>query len=341
VPSSNGTEQNKQQSVWGRLQERFSKESGSRREDGDEVFDDRPPHRGWAISICALIAVFLWFVFTMQETYTVTMDLPTQVVNVPAEQALAERPPRRIRAQVSGQGFPLLKLKYNTPTISIDAAASEVDLSKSITGLPKSLSLQDVRPATVRLRTEPRLLRTVPIVANTRITTPPTHDLAQPPVIEPDSVTVLGARSVVSELQGWPTERFKREGLKDSITVRVALADTLRRLVQLDTNSVRLTAHARQFTEGTRTINVTVTGEPSNEKWVTLEPSNVQVTYRVLFDQYERAQNAQDFYATVSYDTIRQDTTGRVRPNLNLPEDIDLRDVEMQPSSLRYYNFVQ
>jgi hypothetical protein len=44
-----------------------------------------------------------------------------------------------------------------------------------------------------------------------------------------------------------------------------------------------------------------------------------------------------DFFATVSYDEIRQDTTGRVQPDLVLPENVVLRDVEMIPQTLGYY----
>ena len=46
---------------------------------------------------------------------------------------------------------------------------------------------------------------------------------------------------------------------------------------------------------------------------------------------------AEDFYATVSYTVIRADTTGRVRPQINYPEGIPLRNRSFSPSTLRYY----
>lgn len=335
MASTNSTDAQEQQSVWERLQERFS------RDPEDPVFGDQPQHRGWAIALCLCIAVFLWFIFTMQETYTVSVQLPTEVVNVPEGQALVEQPPRRVQAVVSGQGFPLLQLKYNTPAVPLNASGESVNLTEAVPDLPKNLSLESIQPSSIRLRTEDQVVRRVPIHLRATITTPPTHDLLHPPQIDPDSVWINGARSVVRDIKVWPTERFVREGLRDTLTTRVALSDTLQGLIRRSVQSVRLNAVSRQFTEDTRTINVTVTGEPSTEKWVTLEPSEVQVRYRVLFEQYEEASQAPDFYATVSYDEIRADTTGRVKPELHVPDDLTLRDIQMTPSSLRYYNFVR
>ena len=52
------------------------------------------------------------------------------------------------------------------------------------------------------------------------------------------------------------------------------------------------------------------------------------------------SERAPDFFATVSYDQIREDTTGYVRPELHLPSDLIIRDPEMIPSRLQYYTFV-
>ena len=321
------------QSAWERLQQRFS------RDRSDDTFDDdQPRHRGLVITICLLISAVLWFIFTMQETYSVTMELPTQVVNLPEDQALAELPPSQVQAQVRGKGFSLLNLTYNPPIIPLNASAQQVNLMEAAPELPKNMQLESVNPAQVALRKDEKVTRRIPIRLRADIETPATHDLLEEPTLEPDSIQVTGARSIVNKLHYWPTVSYEVDGLKDSLSVHVPLADTLSSLVDRSVDSARLQAVARQFTEGERKVDVLVTGTPTTETQVTLDPSSVRVRYRVLFDQYEQAEQADDFFATVSYETIRADTTGRVQPRLHTPSDLTLRDVEMIPSSIRYYN---
>ena len=64
------------------------------------------------------------------------------------------------------------------------------------------------------------------------------------------------------------------------------------------------------------------------------------VRYRVLLSDFKKAETAPDFFATVRYDDIRRDTSGRVQPFLNLPSGVVLRDVKFSPPSLRYYDYL-
>jgi hypothetical protein len=117
--------------------------------------------------------------------------------------------------------------------------------------------------------------------------------------------------------------------------VTVALADTLQGLVRKSASTTRLRGLSDRFTEGMREIDVTVIGGPGGA--VTLDPPSIRVRYRVLFTQYQEALDAPDFFATVRFEDILADTTGRVRPELNLPDGIVLRDIERIPGVLRYF----
>ena len=72
------------------------------------------------------------------------------------------------------------------------------------------------------------------------------------------------------------------------------------------------------------------------QRVVEFEPATVEVTYRIPLSQYEAALEAPDFFATVSYEAILADTTGRVQPEIHQPELL-LHSVESFPSALRYY----
>ena len=298
---------------------------------------DQPQRRGFAITMCALIAVVLWFTLSLRETYPDVLEIPTQVVNVPEGEALAERPPSTVQVQVRGEGIELFRLHFNPPTLQINAQNDEVSLEDQVLDLPKGVSREGIVPRTIALQKEPRIDKQIPIRLRADIEPIGTHDLLYPPRLEPDSIIVSGARSIINDLEYWPTEYVRYRGLRDSLVVSVPLADTLASLVNKSNISTTLTAIAQPFTSHKRAIDVEMRGAPTSERVVTLVPSVVRISYRVPLSQFERAQQAEDFFATVSYEDIRADTTGRVEPEIHFPEGVILKDVKVTPSTLRYY----
>ena len=315
---------------WERLRSLFTRE---------EPADGEGRRRVVAITVCFLISCVLWFTFTLQDNHTVPMQIPTTVQNSGGEQALTSLPPTTVRAEIEGEGTELLRFYWQRPSITIGTESGQVNLGRQIEAqLPRGASLQSVSPTVLNLEREPRLTRTVPVRLRGEVETPATHALMAPPDLQPDSVRVSGARSLVRGINAWPTTPVNIEALKDSLHRRVTLADTLSGLVARSIDSIVLSAQARQFTEGRRSINVRVVGGPGNS--VTLDPSSVVVQYRTLVEDFQRAQTTDAFYATVSYDQIRADTTGSVEPRIQTPPGLTIRDVETYPSALRYYNFV-
>lgn len=304
----------------------------------DEGYEDRPRRRGIAITTSIVVSSLLWFTLTMREMHTKIIQMPTEVINVPENQSLSQLPPDAVRVQVVGDGWSLLRLRLRPPTIRINATQNDVAVRDAIPEmLPKNVDVQSVSPSTVNLWKERRITRKVPISLRAEIETPRTHDLIDPPTLLPDSVEISGAASVVGDIDEWPTIRRTFEEVRDTLEARVLLSDTLSGLVSKNLEAVTVRAISKHFTEATLEIDVTVQGQPSSRQLVSLEPSTIEVRFNVVSDQYQEAMNAMDFYATVSYDQIRGDTTGQVRPDVHVPEGIVLRDVRWSPTRLAYY----
>lgn len=298
--------------------------------------EDKPQHRGVLISISVLIAVVLWFTLSIRETYTVQVDMPTAVSNLADDTALAALPPKTVQVQLRGEGIELFRFHFNPPTLLIDAEQNEVDFT-SLVNLPQGVVAENISPRVFDLQKERRISRKIPIRLRADIETAEAYDFFEPPVLKPDSVVVSGAQSVVNALTDWPTVVYRRSGLRDSIQVTIPLVDTLEGLVTTSLNETTLKALAYEWTEGQRELRVEVTEVPTTQRIVQLEPPTVRVTYRVPVSQFDEAENAMDFYATVPYTVMRSDTTGYVRPRIHLPSELRLRNVAYFPSTLRYY----
>jgi hypothetical protein len=285
----------------------------------------------------------------MQETYVRVVELPVEIRNLPVDDALAELPPPEVRVEVRGPGWQLLGsfgsfgFGSSLPVIPIDASQSTVNLEAAVQSLALSnnVTIQGVSPTQISLQKEDRIMVKVPVRLNASIEPPPTHALVTPPMVIPDSVAVSGARSVVGDLVYWPTEPYEALDLRDSIVVQLPLADTLSGLVTRSQDSVTLIARAKEFTQGTREMRVIVQGLPNYEELVRLEPPTIRVRYRVPVDQHDAVETAPDFYAEVSYEEILNDTSGAITPRVNLPQDYDVRDVELFPPGVRAYQIIE
>ena len=298
-----------------------------------------PRQRGAVITVCILIASFLWLTFALQERKSVTLPMPTRVVNMPGNQALSELPPSTVQVQMEGESVQLLWLYFNAPSVLLNGSQSQIQLQEAIS-LPGNVRVNDVSPAQVRLQKEPRIESRVPVQSRVTVQTPPAHELIGTPRLAPDSIEVTGAQSIIYQLDFWPTDSMTISDVRDTVSTRVPLADTLGQLVQRSVEAVTFAARAGKFAEATREIDVEVTGIPSDQSVVALEPSTIRVRYRVLFDQLFESQRAPDFFATVSYEAIRSDTTGFVQPDIVTPSDLIIRDPDPIPSRLRYYTYV-
>lgn len=299
------------------------------------------PNRGAVLTVCILISTVVWLIFTLQETKTVTLEVPTRVVNVPEDQALSDLPPSTVRVQVHGDRRQLLWLYLNTPVVPINATSNEVNVEEAL-NIPQisDVRIESVSPRRVNVPKENRVERRIPIRHRVEVQLPESYEMLRPPRLEPDSVSISGAQSIVSGLPFWPTKRVELRNVQDSIRTAVPLADTLAQLIDRSIERATFIAESGKFAEATRELDVEVTGVPSDQDLVALEPSTIRVQYRVLFDQLFESQRASDFFATVSYDQIRSDTTGYVQPNVHVPSDLFIRDPEPTPRRLRYYTFV-
>lgn len=302
---------------------------------------ENEPRRGLIVAVCVVLSSVLWLSLTLGEQRTVTVRLPIQVVNVPADQALTEVPPSTARVQMRGDGMELIRLLYDPPTITVDGSAGRVNLEEAIDlQQVANVRVENLMPRSIEIHTEPRTERRVPVVSRVDVELASAHELIEEPRLRPDSIQVVGAQSIVDSLSAWPTESTAVKDLQDTVQVEVSLADTLDGLVQRKVDRVTFVARAGRFAEATKKVKVQVTGVPSDQDLVALEPSTIRIRYRVLFDQLFESQRSSEFFSTVSYSQIRSDTTGYVEPRIHVPSDLLIRDPEPIPSRLRYYTFL-
>ncbi len=292
--------------------------------------------RGFIITMCVLIAVVLWFTLSIGETYSIAVNLYTRIINVPEDMALTALPPPVVQVQLRGEGTALFRLRFNPPVLDVDAEQDQLNVNTLVTP-PQGIVVENVFPPTLNLRKEPRIFKKVPILSRAVLEPTKAYDFFEPPTLTPDSVVISGAQSIINAIEDWPTETQEYLEVQDSLIARLSLIDSLGVLVTKSHTETVLSTVAHEFSEQERDLKVEVTEFPTALRGVELVPSTIKVSYRVPVSQYQAARVAPDFYATVSYNVIRTDTTGRVRPEIFPPEELSIRSLSWSPTSLRYY----
>lgn len=307
-----------------------------------EAPDELPDRRGAAVLLSIVVAFVLWFSFSMRKPYTDTLEVPVEVVSMPAGVALQEPPPRSATVTLQGEGWTLLGLSRRLPVIQVQADGPTVDLGATLSeaGLPGDIVVQTVQPRTIDLAFDTRTSRRLPIRLRSRIVTEPDYDLLRSPALQPDSVSVTGAQSLLGSLTDWPTEMMVVDGVKDSFQRRVALSDTFGGLLVPSVRSTVVTVDVAGFTEASRELEVRVVDMPEGFPSVRLSPARVPVDYRLPLSSpdYDRASVTDDFYAVVDYADILSDTTaGQVPVSVRWPEGLDIRDVRLRVARVDYF----
>lgn len=297
---------------------------------------DEVPRRGLVITLCILASVLLWFTFAIRETYTRSIDFPIEVSGLEPGESLAGLPPMTVRAQVAGEGIQLLRLFYDRPSIRVDASTGLVDLETVAPDFIQGVRIEALTPREVRFERERRAYRRLPVVLGTPIETRPGHHVVGVVEIEPDSVLVSGAESIVGGLSAWSTAGPPVLAGPDSLDATVTLSDSLAGLVTTDVRSVRLRASVRQFTQGSRMVPVRVADVPEGIR-ISLEPTSVRVTWQVPLSAYQEASTTDDLVAVVPYARIAADTTGAVAPVLQGLPGIVFRGIVFDPPAVRWF----
>ena len=306
--------------------------------------DEEPTsRRGLAMLLSVVVAVVLWFSFSMRETYTVPIRVPVEVVTTPEGTALAARPPAEVSAVLQGEGWTLLGLRRSPPPVRVYAEGATVDLLAALQEsrwLPTGVTVQSVQPASVELALDTETSRRLPIRLRRRIGVAPPHDLLRPPRLEPDSVLVTGAQSLLGGLADWPTELFVAQGVEESLTETVALSDTFGGLLTPRVRRTIVALDVGEFTVGQRRLDVEVVNLPPSVAGVRFEPAQVMAEYRVPLagDAYGRAERTDEFRAVVDWgDIVRDSTSGTVPVAARWPDGLNLRDVTVEPGRVGYF----
>ncbi|MCA1802046.1 MAG: hypothetical protein LC662_06265 [Rhodothermaceae bacterium] len=287
-----------------------------------------------------MIALSMWLLVNLGRDFNLTLNLPVMHADPPEGQAFITEIPRSANTTVSGEGWKLISIYNNPPQVIVPVEEGTINVFEavqaSLSNFP-DVSVSKVQPMIVNVNTEEKMEKRVPIRNDLTIETRRRFNVIGSISITPDSVTVSGARSLIEPIEFWPTEAGELEDVKENLDIEVQLR-TAQRLIDVQTEKVRIKAEIAEFTEAEVRIPVITRNLPAGRR-VSYSPSVLTVRYDVPINQYSEATSVIPFQAYVNYSTIVNDTTGYVTPQIEPDiEGLDVRLRSYQPRRVSYFN---
>ena len=155
----------------------------------------------------------MWLLITLSKEYTTTISFPIKYSNIAQSKLLQTAPKTTLETVVTANGFSVLRTRFNTKTIAIDAKT--VIKKKGTTyyllaknqkqiiqkQLPSGVALQQIIKDTLFLDLGSLVIKKLPLKPNVKINYHVGYDLSEEITMVPDSITVSGPENYMSKLE--------------------------------------------------------------------------------------------------------------------------------------------
>jgi YbbR domain-containing protein len=192
-----------------------------------------------------LISLFLWFFVTSRGQSEISLEVPLEFKNIPADIGIVNTSVKAVSVTVRGFERPMKNLKAADVRVYVDLNKAKkgedvYTVSKDEVKLPYALTAMNVTPSTVKVKLDSTASRTI-LVKPVLTGEPRTGFFVSSVKVEPQSVVIRGLRSDVRKLHVVNTEPFDITDVSETVTQDL----------NIDTGGIKVTPD-------TETVNVTL-----------------------------------------------------------------------------------
>jgi len=293
------------------------------------------------IIIATVFGILAWVSVTLREEYDVTVAVPFLLENIPPGIAIKSPLPGTVQLKFHGDGWRLAGLLLTRePKLVFSANALPRgnhplvfnDIAEHVSLTP-GIRLLDVKPDSIQVEFDRAIRKKVPVVLDCIASFREGYGQVGPTSVLPDSITLMGAESVLRTIETWKTEHRVFDNVKTSLDVDVPLAAPTPYSIDFSVPEVRISIAVEPFAEKAfRGIPVDVTGVPQNRE-VILIPPRVDIVVRAGIKQLSSLTQT-DFHVSSDYEKIAADSTGEIDMDITCPAGVQL--VTRHPEHLQY-----
>ena len=286
-----------------------------------------------------IFAIILWGSISLSDFYYANIEVGLTLTDFPNGYTTGSNIPKKVKLRVRGQGWRLVSINVGPETefrVSVKGDSGQKNFSlynylESNRWLLSDVDIINLYPDSLNFFIERKITKKLPVVSGLNLEFKPGYDLASEIIFKPDSVIVQGPLSYLKQKKEIKTEN-KPLGILDSkITTEVDIKQL--NGFEYNTNSIEVMLDVQRIVDKQfENVPVDVIDVPSNKE-VVLLPNKINVNLRGGIEILGKLK-LQQIRAYVKYQTLVNDTTGSINPEIILPENISLQF--NKPDRLRY-----
>ena len=279
-------------------------------------YEKKVRQRLTVFAVCVLIAVFLWLVIKLSNSYRSEVEYSVNFQNQTSDKILAEASDSTINIKLKSSGFKLLDLKWfsSLQEVDLEVAPNRVtaynagnhynyymlsynSISNIERQLDKITTIENIRPDTIYLWMDEKNNRKIAVKPDLNIEYKSQYQPYKAVNSEPDSVRVSGPRKIIDTLSYIRTEPFTAEGVDENISEELKLL--LPEKLEASKKTVSLNIDVEEFTETTVEVPIEDFFEDDSSRSLKTFPGKVEVTCWVALKDYQKISSGQ-FAVTVN-----------------------------------------
>ncbi len=293
------------------------------------------------VIVSVVFAILLWFWINMKQEYQASVEIPVIPKNIRSGKALLKPLPQRVTTEFKAGGWQLAglyffsNLSYELDLINVEKHVDVVTNQRLNERVKSPSGVQAIRvePDTISVFLDDYVEKTVPVVPQLDIAFRENYGQVGKTVVEPESITIGGARSILKDLGLWELKPQRLSDVKSDINTVAELSDSLSSILTSSHRWVRLRVNVQRIAEQEfKGIEVKVYGVPETRE-VILIPPQVDLLVRGGVEQLALLDRS-DFSISVDYRSILLDTSGKIEPEVSAPEG--LRIIQRVPERFQY-----
>jgi len=291
--------------------------------------------------LALILGLLLWFHVATDKVYHHRVTLPVSEITLDKDLALSQAPPDSVSVSVSASGKQLIQQSWQKEGIRINATGlpagrHQLNLTTGnsfLVGATDLVTLESVvSPASIELRIDRQSNRSLPVT--TDIETVPDEGFAvkQVSTPEPSEVLVYGPRSLLRSFNTVVTEHRELTGLRNDISLKLALRQPIGYGVRLEPDSVEINIQVVPVrTRVVEDVPIVVFNRPEGIA-LSLEPSEVDVTITgppTVVDSLDPA----TIVASTDFLNLAADSTAQIK--VDGPAQIRIKSQSTQSVEIR------
>lgn len=250
------------------------------------------------LALFVLLALLFSLLTKLSRDYTKTISFDVEMLNVPDEHVILKDSLQKINVTMTSYGFSFLKYYFINPSLKVDFNnlknsnqsylwTKNNEFQNVANQFSTSAVINSISPDTIYFNYDSYFVKTIPIKLNEDVSFASGFDVDGSYIIQPDSLKVIGAKSVLDSINSIETMPLVIDNINANISTSIKLKlPNENPDIKFSEDKVLVSARVNKFTEGSLIVPVVVKNLPEgiNIKYF---PKEVEVVFYTSLDYYK------------------------------------------------------